>query len=306
MRLTAKDKRVINDFIDRKSIGSHSRRLWTDGHTLGTHGLGGGPIARWSKYEPSKNDTMVFNERGTVSEQTIRRYVLKLIPPRWVADESSWVLPERSRRLVRSQRDKSKKRLRPDVLMTRKTYTRKKGGVKVKKSQYRVKSRDPFQGQTQEGLARHIAAEYKIRKQTVTQLMKNYGLARSQAQMILDGAWHAYESNAAYGQKWFERWILAALMTLPGSGRQRDPQPNINPVCPVGTQVQTLILSQQFFNQREASSWIRRHGFRLTKIDESSNFWRFRQQDPNAFEKDSFRTIRLRPGVEAVIGCPRN
>ena len=86
----------------------------------------------------------------------------------------------------------------------------------------------------------------------------------------------------------------------------RDPQPNINPVCPVGTQVQTLILSQQFFNQREAASWIRRHGFRLNKIDESKNFWRFRQQEPDEFEKDSFRTIRLRPGVEAVIGCPRN
>lgn len=194
MRLTAKDKRVINDFIDRKSIGSHSRRLWTDGHVLGTHGLGGGPLARWSN-----NDTIEFNDRGTVSEQTIRRYILKIIPPRWVASDSQWVLPTR-RRPASKRRDPSARKSRRE----------------------------------------------------------------------------------------------------PG----RDPQPNINPVCPVGTEVQTVILSKNFFNQREAKSWIGRHDFRISKIDETANSWRFRQQPPDWFEKRSFRTIRLRPGVEAVIGCP--
>ena len=88
------------------------------------------------------------------------------------------------------------------------------------------------------------------------------------------------------------------------SATRRDAAPNINPVCPVGTQVQTVILSQQYFNQREATSWIRRQGFRVSKIDETSNSWRFRQQNPNEFDRDSFRTIRLRPGVTVVIGCP--
>lgn len=92
----------------------------------------------------------------------------------------------------------------------------------------------------------------------------------------------------------------------------RDAAPNINrPVpptagCPVGTQAQTLILSKTFFNQREAESWIIRHDFRISKIDETTNSWRFRQQPPEWFEKRSFRTIRLRPGVQAVIGCPRD
>ena len=89
------------------------------------------------------------------------------------------------------------------------------------------------------------------------------------------------------------------------SRTRRDATPNINPVCPVGTQVQTVILSQQYFNQREATSWIRRQGFRVSKIDATTNSWRFRQQNPNEFDRDSFRTIRLRPGVTAVIGCPR-
>lgn len=84
----------------------------------------------------------------------------------------------------------------------------------------------------------------------------------------------------------------------------RDLQSNINPGCPVGTQVQTLVLSKTFFNQREAKNWIGRHDFRISKIDETTNSWRFRQQPPEWFEKRSFRTIRLRPGVQAVIGCP--
>ena len=99
---------------------------------------------------------------------------------------------------------------------------------------------------------------------------------------------------------------------------RRDPQPNTpasrgprnsGPVapqarCPVGTQVQSVILSKNFFNQREAKSWISRNDFRISKVDETVNSWRFRQQPPDWFEKRTFRTIRLRPGVTAVIGCP--
>ena len=119
-------------------------------------------------------------------------------------------------------------------------------------------------------------------------------------------------------------WVLAKN-TRPvrsGSrpGSRRDSQPNTpasrgprnsGPVapqarCPVGTQVQSVILSKNFFNQREAKSWIGRNDFRISKIDETANSWRFRQQPPDWFEKRSFRTIRLRPGVQAVIGCPLN
>ena len=82
---------------------------------------------------------------------------------------------------------------------------------------------------------------------------------------------------------------------------QRD-----TPACrgPTGTQVQSVILSQQFFSLREAEDWILSHDFRVSKIDESRNFWRFRQQPPTWFKKGTFRTIRLRPGVEAIVGCP--
>lgn len=86
----------------------------------------------------------------------------------------------------------------------------------------------------------------------------------------------------------------------------RDATPNRNPVCPIGTEVQTLILSQQFFTEKQAASWMRRHGFHISKVDQTKNNWRFRQHEPSNFREGSFRTIRFRPGVEAVIGCPKN
>ena len=75
--------------------------------------------------------------------------------------------------------------------------------------------------------------------------------------------------------------------------------------CHTGTEVQTVVLSHQFFNERQALSWVRRHGFVATKIDDTPNNYRFRQKPPTHFQEGSFRTIRLRPGVEAVIACPR-
>lgn len=83
----------------------------------------------------------------------------------------------------------------------------------------------------------------------------------------------------------------------------RDVQPIKN--CPVGTKIQSVIIDNQFFDRRDAVGWIRRHGFRATKVDATSNSFRFRQVEPDKFENGTFRTIRIRPGVDAVIGCPR-
>lgn len=76
-------------------------------------------------------------------------------------------------------------------------------------------------------------------------------------------------------------------------------------VCPVGTKIQSVIVDKSYFDRRDAIGWIKRHGFKNQKLDETTNTFRFRQDEPNRFEADDFRVIRLRPGVEAVIGCPR-
>jgi len=74
--------------------------------------------------------------------------------------------------------------------------------------------------------------------------------------------------------------------------------------CPVGTQIQTVVLDRHYFTLREASNWIRRHGFHARKVDTTSHAYRFRQHPPTSFREGSFRTLSLRPGVQSVIGCP--
>jgi hypothetical protein len=75
--------------------------------------------------------------------------------------------------------------------------------------------------------------------------------------------------------------------------------------CPVGTQVQSLILDASHFDTRDAAGWAKRHGFRVSKVDKTAHSFRFRQREPSTFVQNSFRTITMRPGVKAVIGCPK-
>jgi len=86
-----------------------------------------------------------------------------------------------------------------------------------------------------------------------------------------------------------------------GSSRQR--RDALKP-CPVGTQVQTLLLDKSYFDARDARGWAKRHGFLASKIDITERHYRFRQAEPSAFEPQGFRTMKLRPGVQAVVGCP--
>ena len=79
-------------------------------------------------------------------------------------------------------------------------------------------------------------------------------------------------------------------------------------VCPRGTRIQTLIFPLAQFSEKKAAKWARDHGFRIQKIDLTSQSIRIRQQPVELFTKGSFRTITLpsRTGtIRAVIGCPR-
>jgi hypothetical protein len=67
--------------------------------------------------------------------------------------------------------------------------------------------------------------------------------------------------------------------------------------------VQTLILSKsKFKSSKDAKKWVKNHGFKSSKIDETSGSYRFRQIDPGRFDKDTFRTITITDGVKAVVG----
>lgn len=76
-------------------------------------------------------------------------------------------------------------------------------------------------------------------------------------------------------------------------------------LCPVGTEIQTLIFAHEAFkNEDYVKAWAREHGFKYGSVDETGTSWRLRQQEPENFTKDSFRTITITDGVKAVIGCP--
>jgi hypothetical protein len=76
-------------------------------------------------------------------------------------------------------------------------------------------------------------------------------------------------------------------------------------VCPVGTEIQTLIFDKSMFNLRQAKAWAKKNNFENAYVDGKLNTLRIRQKDPNLFVEDGFRTIQLRQGVQAVIGCPK-
>ena len=76
-------------------------------------------------------------------------------------------------------------------------------------------------------------------------------------------------------------------------------------VCPVGTEIQTLIFDKSMFNLREAKAWAKKNNFENAYVDGKLNTLRIRQKDTAMFTEDGFRTIQLRQGVQAVIGCPK-
>lgn len=70
--------------------------------------------------------------------------------------------------------------------------------------------------------------------------------------------------------------------------------------APSASRVQSLLLAKSMFTQAQAKKWVQEHGFRLRKLDTQGNYWRFRQESPQKFER--IRTIEFRPGVKATVG----
>ncbi len=75
--------------------------------------------------------------------------------------------------------------------------------------------------------------------------------------------------------------------------------------------VQSVILSKDKFNLKEAEDKILKMGFnalyRNRKVDqykagETINFWRFRQISPLKFDKDSFKIKTLNKNIKLVVG----
>jgi hypothetical protein len=72
--------------------------------------------------------------------------------------------------------------------------------------------------------------------------------------------------------------------------------------APAGMKVQSLIFDAAKFAAAQAREWADAHEFSSAKVDETEQSFRLRQIDPDEFDSSTFRTIRLRPGVSAVVG----
>ena len=76
--------------------------------------------------------------------------------------------------------------------------------------------------------------------------------------------------------------------------------------CGRGLRMQTVVFDRVAFPRSStALKWARRHGMKAAKVHTTSGSHRVRQESPTAFEAKSFRTIYFRPGIAAVVGCPK-
>src|SRR5262249_31083005 len=72
-----------------------------------------------------------------------------------------------------------------------------------------------------------------------------------------------------------------------------------------GSRVQSLIFDKdKYKDAKEAKAWANDHGFDAGKVDETSDSFRIRQEDPDHFAR--IRTISLTTGVKATVGFPRS
>jgi len=78
--------------------------------------------------------------------------------------------------------------------------------------------------------------------------------------------------------------------------------------CKTGLDVQSWLFDARKWNRTKARLWLKRHGQKTPKADETDNYVRYRQKIPAHFKKGSFRTIAVdeRKGIKAVVACPRS
>lgn len=119
----------------------------------------------------------------------------------------------------------------------------------------------------------------------------------------------SYSEAVTLAQRWRKNGVLGVYIE-DGSRRvvfkARDVSGRGGRRCSAGTRVQSLLLARTHFpTEARAISWAKKHGYRAYKIDVKPNTYRLRQANPDTFKSGSLRTITLRPGVKAIVGCPR-
>ena len=63
--------------------------------------------------------------------------------------------------------------------------------------------------------------------------------------------------------------------------------------------VQSILFDKDVWTVARAKAWLKRHGYRYGKVDETTQDFRFRQADPKQFTV--FQTILFLGGISAVV-----
>lgn len=64
--------------------------------------------------------------------------------------------------------------------------------------------------------------------------------------------------------------------------------------------IQSVIIDKRFYSLQQAINYINLHGYKLKKVDETKNFYRFRQFSPKKY--DNYYVKDLKNNVKLVIG----
>jgi hypothetical protein len=66
------------------------------------------------------------------------------------------------------------------------------------------------------------------------------------------------------------------------------------------SEVQSIVFNKNNFDLEKSLKWLMEHDFKINKVDEKENSFRFRQQDPKKYKK--FITKSPSRGVNLIIG----
>jgi len=72
------------------------------------------------------------------------------------------------------------------------------------------------------------------------------------------------------------------------------------------TQTQSIIFDRKKWTVEKAQKWLKDHKKKVSKVDTTADYHRFRQLPANGFDKTTFRTIPLggASGIKAIIAVP--
>ena len=70
------------------------------------------------------------------------------------------------------------------------------------------------------------------------------------------------------------------------------------------SKVQSIIFKKSEYSLEEAKDWLKKNGYKYSKVDEKESTYRFRQIDPDKF--NNFRTKKTSSGISFVLGFNEN